>query len=575
MRKKNYLKFMHGIKDNRFIYSLLLLALILRLPAMWDGLPAVYNSTEYFLAKIALNMGARLSLDPLIYVYPTFYSYLLLGLYGCYYLFGKLIGLFSDRTAFAVQFLVQPSNFYLLGRAFNLVISLLCIYVMYRILEKYRGKFFAGLAASMAVLSQSYIEFSGYAVPDTLLIFFSTMIVLFFIILDRSPRTSYFFWQGLCCGLAIAVKYNAGFFAIGLLISNYILFRKYNLNFVKIMSVSIAGIIGGFLLTNPMWVVIPGNYINGFRYRTGQMGVAVSFDYGLNYIWELSHLLSQEWVIGFVFITGTIFVICKQPKQFIPELTVLLLTFLYVGSWKKKGLDYLYVLFPIWIIFGTVWVEQMYHKFFKKEVHKKILIVAILFPSLLLSFYHDILYLRQDTREEATRWLIDYSQPGQKYCYDYYHIDLGVFDINRYVEYGAGAVYLPAVVKQKLEQYRSYKENISFIPIMYQISNPDYSGTNLYEKDESNYKRKDLECLQAEGVHFLITNKLFYSTYQRVQIENYPPLIAQRIKEIRDFYNLLETNYEPIKIFKPGFWNKGPELKVYDLSKSINHSTAK
>jgi len=562
---------MRNLKDNQFLYSLLLLAMLFRLPAVWDGLPAVYNSTEYFLAKIALNMGAHQSLDPLIYIYPTFYSYLLLALYGGYFIIGKIFGIFADRTAFAVQFLVQPASFYLLGRLVNMLISLACIYFLFIILKKYKGNFFAGLAATMAALCQSYIEFSGYAVSDTVLIFFSTLTVLFFLVTDQSPRLSYLFIQGLFCGLAIAAKYNAGFLAIGLCVGNYLLYRKYRLDFFKITLISFAGIAVGFLTTDPLVLIISGKYLEGFRHLTAQMGAAVSFEYGLNYFWELVQLLRTEWVIGFTFIAGTIFVLWKQPKQFLPHLFIVFLTFLYVGSWEKKGLDYLFTLYPIWILFGTACVEYMYTNFFKKEMYKNLIILLVVLPSLLLSAYHGILYLRQDTREELTQWLVNHEQSRQIYCYDYYHLDLGIFDIDRYAKYGAGSAYLTVEVKQELEKYRTSKLNISFIPIMYKDSTATYAGSNLYEKDESLYKRKSLQQLLAEGVTMLITNKPFYTTYQQVSIENFPPLIAQRIQEIREFYRQLDTGYVPFQIFKPGFWTRGPELKIYRLNQTLNH----
>ena len=573
--RKNLSKSIRSLKNNQFIFSLLLIAVVLRLPAIREGLPAVYNSTEYFLAKIALNMGSRQSLDPLIYVYPTFYTYILLCLYGCYYMVGQWIGLFSDRTAFAVEFLIQPTNFYLLGRLLNVIISVLTIYLIYRILEKYRGKFFAGVAAAMATLSQFYIEFSGYATSDTLLIFFSTLTVLFFVIIDQSPRLSYLFVQGLWCSLAIASKYNAGVLVIGILINNFCLYQKYRLNYFKTTLISITGIIIGFFLTNPLWLIIPDKYYEGFHYRMAQMSIAVSTDHGLNYIWEINQLINKEWMIGFVFIAGTVFVLWKQNKHFLPQLTIVLLTFLYVGSWQKKGMDYLFAIFPIWIIFGTAWLEYVYHKFLKKEFNKIFFMGFVFFPSLLLSIYHGILFLGPDTREEATQWLIQHHRTDYKYCYDNYHYDLAVFDINRYVEYGAGSAYLPIAVKKELEKYRQDRRNIFLIPIMYQDPNPAYSGTNLYEKEESYYKRKDLGRLLAEGTNFLITNDATYLTNQRVHIEQYPPFITERIREIRDFNSRLDTHFKPIQVFKPGFWRKGPELKIYDLSKTVNSQTVK
>jgi hypothetical protein len=551
---------------------MLILALVLRLPAVWEALPAAYNSTEFYLAKISLNMGARQSLDPLIYVYPTFYTYILLGLYGGYYTVGKLIGIFPDRTSFAVEFLIEPSNFFLLGRLMNLLVSLLTIWLLYRILEKYQSKFVAGVAAAMACLCQCYIEFSGYATTDVLLIFFSTLTVLYFVIIDHAPRLSSLFVQGLCCGLAIAGKYNAGFLAVGILIANYGLSRKYRLNYFKITLISLAGMGTSFLLTNPLWLVIPDKYYEGLSYRAAQMGVAVSIDQGINYIWEISQLLKKEWVIGLSFLAGTVFVFWKQSKYFLPQLVIVLLTFLYVGSWRKKGLDYLFALFPIWIIFATAWLDYLCLNILKKERYKIYVLGLILIPSLFLSLYSTILYLNRDTREQATAWLIDNHQPGLKYCYDNHHWDLAIFDIDRYVNYGAGSVYLPAEVKQAVEKYRNDKRNISMIPIMYESPDPVYSGSNPYEKDESFYKRKDLKMLLDEGTSFLISNGDFIKTYQRVPIEQYPPTLAARISEIRDFYTRVEKNFKPIRVFSPGLWRKGPEIKIYDLRDAVSSS---
>jgi hypothetical protein len=560
---------MRSFGNNQFIYSLLIVAMILRLPAAWDCLPIVENSTEMYLAKISMNMGARQSIDPLIYIYPTFYSYILLILYGSYYLLGNLIGLFPDRTSFAVEFLIDPTNFILLGRLVNLFLSVLTVYLIYRILEKYRGKFFAGVAATLACLSQCYIEFSGNATPDTILLLFSTLTVLFFVIIDHAPRWSYLFIQGLCCGLAIAAKYNAGVLIIGILIADYNLYRKYKLNYLKSTLVSIAGIAVGFFLTNPLWLVIPGKYLAGFIYVSDQMSIAVSSDQGINYIWEIVHLLAKEWGLGLVFIAGTIFVFWKQNRYYLPQLLVVLLTFLYVGSWQKKGLDYMFAIFPIWIIFGTAWLEYVYLHYFKNKWQRIILLALIFCPAVVLSLYHDILYLNRDTRQEASDWLIRNHQPGQQYCYDNYHYDLAIFDIDRYVEYGAGAVYLPAAVKTELEKYRTDKRNICLTTIWYQDSSEAKTGMSRYAIAESFNRRKDLKRLLGEGVDLLITNETFISTYQRAPIEQYPPMLIDRIRAIRDFYRQLQSGYKPIQIFKAGFWSKGPELKIYDLSKAI------
>ena len=99
-------------KNESLIYSLLLFAFFLRLPGVFDGLPAVYNSTEYLLAKTALNLGAQQTLDPGIYIYPTFYTYLMFLVYSLYFVLTYPFDVFENTYDFAIEFLIDPSTFY-------------------------------------------------------------------------------------------------------------------------------------------------------------------------------------------------------------------------------------------------------------------------------------------------------------------------------------------------------------------------------------------------------------------------------------------------------------------------------
>ncbi len=111
------------------------------------GLPAAYNSTEYFLSKTTLGMGARQSIDPLIYIYPTAYMYILAGLYGVLYISGTVIGIFSNTGDFAIRYLIDPSLFYLAGRVTNILFSLLTVLILYVRSQKLFGETTARFAA--------------------------------------------------------------------------------------------------------------------------------------------------------------------------------------------------------------------------------------------------------------------------------------------------------------------------------------------------------------------------------------------------------------------------------------------
>ena len=79
--------------NKHYLYGILLTAFLLRFLGVFDGLPAIYNSTEHFLAKFTLKMAANKTLDPGFYIYPSFYQYLLVILYGVYFIVGFLLGI--------------------------------------------------------------------------------------------------------------------------------------------------------------------------------------------------------------------------------------------------------------------------------------------------------------------------------------------------------------------------------------------------------------------------------------------------------------------------------------------------
>ena len=67
---------------NRSIGVVLTLVFVLRVPAMIDGFPAVYDPTEYFLSKIALSRSTRFSPDPFLCIYLPLSDHLPEYLYG-------------------------------------------------------------------------------------------------------------------------------------------------------------------------------------------------------------------------------------------------------------------------------------------------------------------------------------------------------------------------------------------------------------------------------------------------------------------------------------------------------------
>jgi hypothetical protein len=559
---------MQKFKVDWFIYSILLVAFLLRLPGIVDGLPAVYNSTEHFLARTALFMGATKSLDPGFYIYPTLYTYLLLGIFGFLFLLGSLVGIFEDQYDFAVQFLSEPSFLYAFSRSINVALSLLTMFVLYRFLKNQFNVTTARIGSTIMTMSYFLIRYSSYATSDTLLILFSTLTILYLYKLTNSRSGKDYFITGLFCGLAIASKYNAGFLVFGLLIIVVQSWRYQQITLSKSLGASLGGIAFGFFSTNPLWLIYPERFYDGWRLVSSQMYNAVSAERGEPFLWEITQIVQQELVIGLLFIVGMVFFILRKEKIHYPVLIIVLLTFIYVGTWTKKGVDYLFAIFPAWIILGSCFVEYLLMSYITKRSVKVILILFIFLPSFGRAVHQFILYTNQDTRESAREWIMSEIKKDQRVCYDNSHNDLGVFDIERYLSYGANADQLPENIKKKLIPFSTDPRQISFVPILVLNSSIELKSEIAYEQNALKYRRRSLDELKDLETSFLISNSVFYESYASIDIQDYPPGVQLGIKDVKNFYQQLNENYTPIKVFEPGFWKPGPMISIYDLKKT-------
>jgi hypothetical protein len=552
-------------KNDGFIFLILLFAFLTRLPGIMDSLPGVNNSTEYLLAKIALNFGAQKSIDPGVYIYPTLYSYLLFLLFALYYVFSHFIGFIDNIYSFAVQFLVEPDSFYIIARSLNVTISLISIYILYKFLKNYANEKVARIAAALMAFSFYLNHYSYQATPDTLLVLFSTLATIYFYKVFDTPSKANFFLTGLYTGLAVAAKYNAGFLLVGLLIVVFQLWRIHNLKLIPTFVLSLAGVSIGFFMTNPLWLIFPQRFYEGLRIVSAQMYSAVSAEQGIPFIWETVKLIQDELFIGVIFICATIYFLREKNKKHIAALSVIILTFFFVGTWTKKGIDYLLAIYPAWIILGGLFLYELLQNKKINNNFRIIILYLVFIAAFLKSIHTGILLLNKDTREQTTDWIISNINQDENVCYDNTHNDLGVFDINRYLIYGAGAKMLPEPIKQKIKEYKDNPRQVNFTPIL--VANPSCAlkTNNPYESEIVRFRRLTLNELIHKEADYLVCNSWFFKRYITADIRNYLPGIQIGIKETQEFYQQLFEYYQPIIVFSPDFWSPGPEIRIYDL----------
>jgi hypothetical protein len=572
--KKENLQFEIFEKEWFYFFSLLVLGCIIRFWGINYGLPSVYNSTEYYIAKHALSLGARHTIEPLYYVYPTAYTYLIAVLYSLYFVFGYLIGWFPTTSDFAIQFLVDPSTFYLLGRCLNAIVFIIAIIIIYKTARIVLNLKFSFLISLIFISCYNMFEFSFWMVPDIFLVL-GTTIILYYIIksIFKDIKTFELIFASLICGLTISMKYNAGFLAVGWLINVWNVSRKMSGKPLIIFFTSAFIIILGFLIGTPYWLFKFKDFFTGFSMIISQSKYAYNFETGIPYFWELKKILISEWILGFVFVLFMILILLKVKKENLSFLLIVFPTFLLVGSWEKKGLDYLLIIFPTLIVFIIYWLHNTNKQsWFYRGV--TILLMSGILLNLPRILYGNYLHSQMDTRKKTGQWIMNNYKPGTKICYDHYHYDIDIIDINRFLDYGAGSRILDSSVKEKLQTMKETANNYQMISPNKKISISEVSEDLLIEVKYDSFvvhnilnPHKTLEEIVEEGTELLILNSYTYQKFQLNPIPSYQNPMRSDFITRRNFYNKVLDSLTPIRILEPDNKTPGPVIKIFDLKK--------
>ncbi|MEJ2048477.1 MAG: glycosyltransferase family 39 protein [Calditrichota bacterium] len=565
------------LKDKNVVYPsvLVLIALFLRFWGITYGLPSVYNSTEYFIAKQALSFGARHTLEPLYFVYPSLYSYFIAVLFGFYFLVGHLIGNFPTTADFAIQFFIDPSVFYLFGRISNGIFFIIALLIFYRISRFYlnaKSGFFFSLLFLFCINMQT---FTFWMVPDSLLLL-GMVIVLYYLVKLEKKNISYreLIFASVVCGLTVSTKYNAGFLCLGWIVAIWF-FSSQNFHVkIKNLVFSFLGILAGFILGSPYWVIKLSKFYEGLGMVMSQSKYAFNFETGAPYLWEIQKLISSEWLFGLLLILLLFSLFFHYKREIIPLTAMIIPTFLLVGSWQKKGLDYLLIIFPALLVIFLMLIDKYRQKFSIDNW-----LVYLLAPILILNgsrlFFYDFQKTHDDTREMAGKWIMQNYQPGTRICYDHYHYDIDLIDINRFLEYGEGSRYLNQNIRNKLEKLKDGSNDYSFISAQNNLNEIDLSDNMFTIVQNDTFLRqtflhphKTLDELKDEGVKLLILNSETYLKFTN----NSPPDSSNPIRADfllrRYFYQTVFRDLSPTKSFQPDHLHLGPVIKIYNLGEN-------
>lgn len=448
---------------------------------------------EVYVLNNILHFFSEQTFIPKTTEYPTMASYVGAPFMAIGLLFHSLLkGTPMDETVAGLYFfdlksLILPVR----------VMSLLALGLSAYFISKYLGrKYSVGTALIVGLLffaQQAFAVRSAWAVPDILLVFFSTIcMILLFEAVDSAKGKDAFFrsilLSSLFCGFAVSTKYNAAALTVPIAVAitiHALQIDKPVLIFLKTGSASLAAFLFGFFVGSPAWLVEPHLMLDGVNFQIdlaekGHLGLS-----GIPIVTPLFSLVTSSPVLTFLAAFG-LFLTCKNDRStaIVSLAAVAAMLFLSTRTALQSQQHYIFPLYGMLSILAAPSLERLTQWGGKKTILASFLYITFLVFS---QIFGATAYLTESSRETARNWI-------------YHNIDAGE-------TIAVDSMYLPKIYRRsELEVGGSKHYLLDFKSIRDELE----SAHKLYETIAIQHDR---EWLKETSVRYIMTNSRMYHRY--------------------------------------------------------------
>ncbi|MGB6865020.1 MAG: phospholipid carrier-dependent glycosyltransferase, partial [Candidatus Aminicenantaceae bacterium] len=154
-----------------FLAFIIVLAIVTRLAGISFGLPHLYHVDEARFAKISITYFTG-DLNPHFFHVPSLHTYAVAGLWGVYYIGGKISGKFTSTAHFMEAFEEDATTHVILARLLSVLLSVGTILLVFYLGQRMYNPRVGILASVFLVFSPVHTKISHYMVPDAPMVFF-------------------------------------------------------------------------------------------------------------------------------------------------------------------------------------------------------------------------------------------------------------------------------------------------------------------------------------------------------------------------------------------------------------------
>ena len=240
------------------LLCVLVLAVAIRLSGIRWGLPHPYHPDEGSILFHALAFGTG-DLNPHWFRWPSLGMYEMFGVYGVYYVVGKLVGTFSAPSDLVRGYLTDLTPFWYLGRLASAAAGVATVWVTWLIGRRTYSRFAGVFAAALLAVVYLHVRDSHYATPDVLTTFLASVSLLLAVSACSTGRARSLVLSGLLAGLAASAKYPGVIAGVGTVTAFFFLFSRREVAARTLFWILVAGALG-FVAGTPFSVLSFGEF---------------------------------------------------------------------------------------------------------------------------------------------------------------------------------------------------------------------------------------------------------------------------------------------------------------------------
>ena len=495
------------IKDNNktkisfMLGFCLIMGLILRLGAIDFGLPFLSHIDEEHYLPRALRILRSQDLNPHYFRNPPLLTYLYSIVLFLYFVFGKLLALFTSMRDFAELYFSNRTSFFVIARTINALFGVGICLVVYKVGKKLFDKI-TGLIASLLVCSSFLmVRDSHYAVNDIPGTFFLILSFSYIVNIYTRGRLKDYILSGLFAGMAVATKYNMGIIIFPLVLSHFLANRRIvlNRNFIWAM---LSCLVGFFLFCpwilldyREFWEQFAEQFMFSKRPWLGASSTVSYIQYFFTLLWGYGLLPFCLFIIGSVYLWRE-----KEKQKLLLIVCFPLFYYLLLGAMKLFFVRFAILLIPYLCILSAYGIIALAGRI--SYTHRRVALVFLILVSIsqgvIFSCRHNYLISKTDTRILARNWINNNLPHGSKMVTEGHSLNLTVYyDKSRLMEninnHQIENVWT-SLPKTSLDEYK--QRDINYIITSSYISKRYFDHPDKYPRENEFYITLEKETHQ-------------------------------------------------------------------------------